>query len=342
LTEVRIALAGDTMLGRSVATMLSDYPSRPLVSEEIVEVATSADLFVLNLECCISERGSPWRDPGKRVFFRAPPSAIRVLQDLGVSCVTLANNHALDFDVEALLDTVRFLDDVGIRHVGAGHDLAEARAHAALEARGVRIALLGITDHPAEYAAGPDRPGVAFADLRHGVPHWLTESIGAVDADVVLVTPHWGPNMTPEPRAYVRAAANVLVDAGTTLVAGHSAHVFHGVERRIVYDLGDYLDDYAVDPDLRNDLGLLFVVTVRGSEPVQIEAFPLKLDFCYTRLAEGEDAAWIARRFRDACRALGTDVRSEQGRLVVSWPEQAMQREPRDGTSPGTSDRGEG
>ena len=342
MTEVRIALAGDTMLGRSVATMLSDYPSRPLVSEEIVEVATSADLFVLNLECCISERGSPWLDPGKRVFFRAPPSAIRVLQDLGVSCVTLANNHALDFDVEALLDTVRFLDDVGIRHVGAGHDLAEARAHAALEARGVRIALLGITDHPAEYAAGPDRPGVAFADLRHGVPHWLTESIGAVDADVVLVTPHWGPNMAPEPRAYVRAAANVLVDAGTTLVAGHSAHVFHGVERRIVYDLGDFLDDYAVDPDLRNDLGLLFVVTVRGSEPVQIEAFPLKLDFCYTRLAEGEDAAWIARRFRDACRALGTDVRSEQGRLVVSWPEQAVQREPRDGASPGTSDRDEG
>jgi poly-gamma-glutamate synthesis protein (capsule biosynthesis protein) len=331
LTEIRIALAGDTMLGRSVATMLRDDPSRPLVSEEIVEVAASADLFVLNLECCISERGSPSRHPGKPFFFRAPPSAIRVLQDLGVSCVTLANNHALDFGVEGLLDTVRFLDDVGIRHVGAGRDLAEARAHAALEARGLRIAVLGITDHPAEYAAGHDRPGVAFTDLQQGVPHWLTESIGAVDADVVLVTPHWGPNMAAAPRAYVRAAAHILVDAGTTLVAGHSAHVVHGVERRIVYDLGDFLDDYAVDPDLRNDLGLLFVVTIRGSEPVQLEAFPLKLDFCFTRLAEGEDAAWIARRFGDACRALGTDVRSELGRLVVSWPAQAKQREPRDG-----------
>jgi poly-gamma-glutamate capsule biosynthesis protein CapA/YwtB (metallophosphatase superfamily) len=331
LTEVTIAVAGDTMLGRSIASMLRDDPSRPLVSEEIVEVATSADLFVLNLECCISERGSPRRDPGRRIFFRAPPSAIRVLQDLGVSCVTLANNHALDFDVEALLDTVRFLDDVGIRHVGAGRDLAQARAHATLEAGGTRIAVLGITDHPADYAARTDRPGVAFADLRQGVPHWLTESIGAIDADVVLVTPHWGPNMAPEPRAYVRAAARVLVDAGTTLVAGHSAHVFHGVERRIVYDLGDFIDDYAVDPDLRNDLGLLFVVTVRGAEPVRLEAFPLKLDYCFTRLAEGEDAAWIARRFRNACRALGSDVRSERGRLVVSWPDQSTQREPRDG-----------
>ena len=306
------------MLGRSVATTLRDDPSRRLVSDEIMEVAASADLFVLNLECCISDRGSPWRDRGKRFFFRAPPSAISVLHDLGVSCVTLANNHALDFGADALLDTVRFLDDVGIRHVGAGHDLAAARAHVALEVRGIRIAVLGITDHPADYAAGPDQPGVAFADLRQGVPQWLTESIGAVDADVVLITPHWGPNMAPEPRAYIRAAAHMLVDADTTLVAGHSAHVFHGVERRIVYDLGDFLDDYAVDRGLRNDLGLLFVVTVRSSGPVRLEAFPLKLDYCFTRLAEGEDAARIARRFRDACRALGTDVRSERGRLVVS------------------------
>ena len=45
--------------------------------------------------------------------------------------------------------------------------------------------------------------------------------------------------------------------AGATLVAGHSAHVFHGVADRVIYDLGDFIDDYATDPALRNDLGLL-------------------------------------------------------------------------------------
>jgi poly-gamma-glutamate synthesis protein (capsule biosynthesis protein) len=46
---------------------------------------------------------------------------------------------------------------------------------------------------------------------------------------------------------------------------------------------------------------------------------PLKLEYCYTRLADGEDAAWIRRRFRALCAALGTDVADEDGRLVVVW-----------------------
>ena len=37
-----------------------------------------------------------------------------------------------------------------------------------------------------------------------------------------------------------------------TLVAGHSAHIFHGVARSVLFDLGDFLDDYAVDRELRN------------------------------------------------------------------------------------------
>jgi len=325
--SITVALAGDTMLGRGVAARLLEDPGRRLVSKDVGDITSTADAFVLNLECCISERGSPWPDPAKSFFFRAPPSATCVLQDLGVSCVTLANNHALDFGEEALLDTVRYLDEAGIRHVGAGRDLTQARAPVVLETRALRIAVLGVTDHPADYAAGSERPGVAFADLRRSLPEWLTRWIGAADADIVLVTPHWGPNMTAEPLASVRAAARALVDAGGTLVAGHSAHVFQGVEGRILYDLGDFLDDYGIEPVLRNDLGLLFLITVALSGPVRLEAVPLKLDYCFTSLAEGEDAAWIARRFRDACRPFGTDVRSEQGRLIVSWPAQTTPRE---------------
>ena len=124
--------------------------------------------------------------------------------------------------------------------------------------------------------------------------------------------------MTPAPLPPIRAAAARLLTAGATLVAGHSAHVFHGVEGSILYDLGDFLDDYAVDPELRNDLGLLFLVELDRAGPVRLEAVPLKLDFCHTRLATGENAAWIGNRFTDACRRLGTAVREERGRLVVS------------------------
>lgn len=80
-----------------------------------------------DLVCCISERGKRWLDPAKPFFFRAPPAAVEALAYLGVDAVTLANDHALDFGVTALLDTLVHLEAPGIACVGAGADLAAAR-----------------------------------------------------------------------------------------------------------------------------------------------------------------------------------------------------------------------
>jgi poly-gamma-glutamate synthesis protein (capsule biosynthesis protein) len=179
------------------------------------------------------------------------------------------------------------------------------------------VGVVGLTDHPHDYAAGPDRAGVAFADLRHGPPRWVLDTIASLTTDVVLVTPHWGPNMVAEPRPYVRDAARAFRSVGATLVAGHSAHVFHGVDGTVLYDLGDFVDDYATHPELRNDLGLLFVVTIDDGIPTRVEALPLALDYCRTRLADRTEAALITDRFRRACSAFGTDVSRRDGRLVV-------------------------
>jgi poly-gamma-glutamate capsule biosynthesis protein CapA/YwtB (metallophosphatase superfamily) len=315
---MKLGLAGDTMLGRGVGEHLASKRPETLFAQEVVDAARDADLFVLNLECCISNRGAPWPIPGKPFFFRAPPAAVEALSHLGVDCVTLANNHALDFGPEALLDTVRYLSDAGIASVGAGPDVQSARAPAILTANGFRLGVLGIADHPKDFAAGADRPGIAFADLRTEVPGWLAELVHGTKADAVMVTPHWGPNMTSEPVPHVRAAARQIIGTGASLIAGHSAHVFQGVEGPILYDLGDFLDDYAVDPILRNDLGLMFFVTIDEQGPVRLEAIPLNLDFCYTKLAQGEDAAWVRKRFTEACAAFGTEVTEENGRLVVA------------------------
>ncbi|HMK10395.1 MAG TPA: CapA family protein [Acidimicrobiales bacterium] len=317
---MKLGLAGDTMLGRKVGERLAEVPPTALFTDEVVAVTREADLFVLNLECAISDRGEPWPDPFKPFFFRAPPKAVASLRHLGVGCVTLANNHALDFGTVALLDTCRHLADAGIDSVGAGVDERAARAPVVLDRGGERIAILGVTDHPADYAAGADQPGVAYADLRRGVPQWLRRGITDVDADIVVVSPHWGPNMVAEPVAHVRTAAAALVDAGATIVAGHSAHVFHGVADRVLYDLGDFIDDYACHLELRNDLGLMWLVTFDGSVPIRVEAVPLALDYCSTRLADRDEVAWIVRRFRRSCAAFGTEVDEIGGRLVVAWP----------------------
>jgi poly-gamma-glutamate capsule biosynthesis protein CapA/YwtB (metallophosphatase superfamily) len=313
---MRLAIAGDTMLGRGVAQELRNARPETLVSPEVSALMREADLAILNLECCISERGEPWPAPGKPFFFRAPPRATDLLQHLGVDCVTLANNHALDFGYDALLDTFAHLDAAGIRWVGAGPDLDRARAAAVLETDGFSLTVLAATDHPADYAARQDRPGVALFDPAE--PDWLAEAVRSADTDAVLVTPHWGPNMVAAPVPAVRSASGELERAGASLVAGHSAHVFHGVHGRTLFDLGDFLDDYRVDPALRNDLSLLWLVTLDGARARRLEAVPLKLEYAHTRLAEGADAEWVERRFVTACRELGTKVVAADGRLTVS------------------------
>ncbi|MFC5148439.1 CapA family protein [Streptomyces aureoversilis] len=316
---MKLALAGDTMLGRKVAERLATDSPESLFADEVVAVAHEADLFVLNLECAVSARGERRRDPFKPFFFRAPPVATQTLRHLGVDCVNLANNHALDYGPEALLDTVRHLADAGIAWAGAGRDEEAARRPAVLERCGLRFGVFGVTDHPHDFAAGPDRPGVAYVHLEAGAPARLLSAVTALGTDITLVTPHWGPNMTSGPADYIRRAAQQFLAAGATLVAGHSAHVFHGVQDRVLYDLGDFIDDYATDDLLRNDLGLLFLVSFDGTRPVRVEAVPLALDFCRTRLADAAETRWITRRFRRACAAFGTDVAEENGRLVVEW-----------------------
>jgi poly-gamma-glutamate capsule biosynthesis protein CapA/YwtB (metallophosphatase superfamily) len=317
---MRLALVGDTMLGRGVADALRRAAPASLVEPGLADVMRSADLTIVNLECCISDRGAPIPLPGKPFFFRAPPGAVDLLAHLGVDCVTLANNHALDFGEVALLDTFEHLAAVRIEWVGAGWDVVRARAPVHLAAAGEVLSVVGFTDHPALFAAESNRPGVAHAALRSGADPWLTDVVGAASEGPVLVTPHWGPNMATEPLPRIRSAAGQLLGAGATLVAGHSAHVPQGVEDTVLYDLGDFLDDYRVDPVLRNDLGLLFLVDLEAGRPRRLEAVPLKLDFCRTGFARGDDAAWIGHRFRAACAAFGREVTTTaDGHLELLW-----------------------
>jgi poly-gamma-glutamate capsule biosynthesis protein CapA/YwtB (metallophosphatase superfamily) len=291
------------MLGRMVAERFADRRHRFLAAE-LLETAGAADMFIANLECCISDRGKRIRAARKPFFFRAPPVAAEWLAAAGVDCVTLANNHVLDFGPEALLDTLDHLRAAGVAAAGAGADEAAACAPVVLDRGGVRVRVVATGDHPASYAAGP-------------VPSWLLEaSAPGGDAEVTIVSPHWGPNMRADPLPYVRRAAAALEDAGATLIAGHSAHVPQGPSRRTLFDLGDFLDDYAVDPRLRNDLGLLWLVTLDASGPRRVEGVPLRLELAHTRVADRHETALLHSLLRERCAAVGSSVHREGERFV--------------------------
>jgi poly-gamma-glutamate capsule biosynthesis protein CapA/YwtB (metallophosphatase superfamily) len=319
-----VGLLGDVMLGRQVAKAIAQGPLERVWSDELAGLCRSLDALVCNLECCVSERGRPTdRIAGKPFFFRAPPAAVDVLAAVGTTAVSLANNHPLDYEDEALADTLEHLAAAGIASAGAGSDHERARRGAVIEAGGLQLAILCASDHPAEYAAGAETPGIAFAELRAELPNWVSGELARLrdEADLVLAFPHWGPNMATEPARWQRERARELIAAGADLVAGHSAHVFHGVgmagQRPVLFDLGDALDDYRVDRRRRNDMGLLALWSP-GAEP-EIELVGLRLHYCETGLAHGKDADWIASRLEKGCAPLGTRVdRVEEQRFAVT------------------------
>jgi poly-gamma-glutamate synthesis protein (capsule biosynthesis protein) len=316
-----LACLGDVMLARGVSEVLEHHDADEVWGDTLA-ILRRADLRLANLECCISERGCRF-DPPRTFHFRAIPKAFDSLRAAHINVVTLANNHVLDYGEEALLDTLGGLDWAGIKRVGAGHDLTEAEAPVVLDARGgMKLGVVGFTDNFPEYGATSSRPGTFHVDVVPSGVERVARSVARareLGADLVVVTAHWGPNMRERPPDNFRDFARATIERGADMWFGHSAHIFQGVEfhkgKPIVYDAGDFVDDYAVDGRLRNDRSLLWMASFEDGA-VTLSAYPVQLSFARTDRAHGDSFEWIAARAERLCAELGTVVRQEEDRLV--------------------------
>jgi len=312
------------MLGRLVnQVILQQGPRYPW--GDVLPLLQEADLALVNLECAIAESGELFVPP--RVFyFRAHPKAIEVLTLAGVDYVTLANNHALDFQAPALLETIRHLDEHGIAHAGAGNSLAEASRPAMLEAGRIKVGVVAFADHFREYQATEETPGTNVISISTEEQDFgrVKESLQAAreaGADLVVFSIHWGPNMRQVPSREFVAFAHAVMDAGADIFHGHSAHLFQGIEiyrgKPILYDTGDLIDDYYVDPELRNDQQLLFFLTATWQGVERIELIPLLISHMQVNRATGAAFDEIAERIRTLSAEMGTEIKQEGDRLVI-------------------------
>lgn len=323
--KLHLMFGGDAMLGRLVGeAMLRDGPDYPLGA--LAPLLRGADLAIANLECALCEPTERWHGAPKAYYFRAPPCAGQALSDAGIGLLSLANNHILDYDAQGLLDTLRILDGQGIAHAGAGAGLDAALAPAVVERRGVRIGMAAFCDHQPDFAATPQRPGMAWLDLddETAAAAAFAHALAPLRAQGVrwpILSLHWGPNMAGEPSAQQRRLARGAIDAGWKIVYGHSAHVFQGIELYqdcpILYATGDLVDDYAVDPGLRNDHQLLFELALGEQALERIVLHPLFIRRCRVYPANSAQRMWIVERMRGLCGELGTQTRIEGDRLLI-------------------------
>jgi len=227
-----------------------------------------------NLETPLTTRGCP---APKLVAWRSSPQAAHLLRYLGIDVVSLANNHALDYGVEGLVDTLETLAQAGVDAAGAGMDLDQALVPVLIEFdHRSRVALVAVAcTLPLGFPARNHRPGVAPIRVSTSYvfdPIDLQEEPGCsptfihTKADpndvsrickqlaalkdkgyLVIVSIHWGNAFQKKLAEYQRPLARALVEAGCDVVVGHHPHTFHGVEIMensvVLYSLGNFVMD---------------------------------------------------------------------------------------------------
>jgi poly-gamma-glutamate synthesis protein (capsule biosynthesis protein) len=305
--EVTLAAVGDVRL--------TDYraASYSSVFGDCADLLAAADLSLVNLECALATGGEP--EP-KRYVFRAPPAAADALVRAGVDAVCVANNHALDYGRAAFRETLGACRSRGLLVVGGGEDSAAARQAVFLRAgrpdrQRPRVALLAYSNmQPTSFYVGPNWPGVNPADEKR-----LPEEVRAASrqADLTVVSFHWGDELSPAPNDRQRRLAHLAVDSGADLVIGHHPHVLQGLERYhrsiIAYSLGNFAFP-SHSPRTRETAVLL---CRWRPEELLVEIAPARIDGRTPHRLAGEEAAKLLRRLADLSAGLGTPLEVSGG-----------------------------
>ena len=328
-----IGFTGDVMLGRQVDDAYRDGRRPPTALwGNLQPTLRELDGLFINLECCLSTAGTPW--PGRRFHFRAEPDwSTDALRAATVDCCTLANNHAMDFGPDALDETLSALSAADIETVGAGPSREAARRPAAVDCRGLTVAVVAFTDNTPAYAATADRSGTAHVEFDPDDEASMTVLAEAIEAakrfdpDLLVASLHWGPNNRTDPRDSHQAVARKLADWGVDLVQGHSSHLFQGVEvidrgespTLVCYDMGDFVDDYAVDSTHRNDRSFLFELVVTGDgELLELVVRPTEIESRAVYRASRRGARWCRQTMQERSAAFGTEFDRAGTGLVLS------------------------
>src|SRR6185295_18349410 len=137
--------------------------------EATADLFRGADISFANLESPVSDSPDPFQLP-KDYIYETAPEATGAWKWLGLDLVSIGNNHIEDYRDRGLLDTVRYLDEAGIAHVGAGANESAARRPVIVDVGGIRVGFLGYLEDKAGYdlylrtfAVG-DRVGAAKLD----------------------------------------------------------------------------------------------------------------------------------------------------------------------------------
>lgn len=292
------------------------------------------DARIVNLETAITT-SQDWAPKG--INYRMHPGNVACLEAARVDCCVLANNHVLDWGPAGLVETLETLCETGIDSAGAGREETEARRPAVIPTPAGRVMVFAFaledSGVPPSWCATPDDAGVWFLPgLSDAEADRVIASVSEQrrddDGDVVVASIHWGGNWGyPIPRAQRRFAHRLVESGVVDVIHGHSSHHAKAVEvhagKPILYGCGDFLNDYegieGYEP-YRDDLALMYFVTMSSGRLVELRMFPLRIRRFRLERAPEHDVRWLKETLERESARFGTHVVvASDGALRARW-----------------------
>ena len=244
--EAEITFAGDLCLAED-GFVLDHYDTvsglSDCISPEILDILNQSDIFYVNHEYCISDRGTPLS--GKYYTFRANPERMSILEEMGTDIVSLANNHVFDYGEDALYDTTDLLDEAGIPYVGGGRNIEEAKEPVYFIVNGMKIGFVAASNgERIKYTpqATENTPGILRAYDTTEYNEVIRKA--AAECDYLIAYIHWGTEDSNYLNADQQAWGREFLASGADIVVGGHPHVLQGIEyvdgKPIIYSLGDF------------------------------------------------------------------------------------------------------
>ena len=296
---VTLAFTGDIFFSDKLYDYYENDGISGFLSGRIQNTLRDADLYIPNHEFVCSDRGT--KADYQTFTFRAPAKREKLFQELGADVITLANNHALDYGTDALLDTFSLIHTLGMEYVGAGNDLEEALTPAVKRVRGKSFAIFGTTRFVpnGDWYAAAGHPGVLTSYESTDYFPMICDAIEKAkrENDFVIVYAHMGIEKQTSVEEFQKIIAHGYVDAGADLVVACHPHRLQGMEfyrgRLIAYSLGNFLFcNYHSDT-------MVLTVSVREDNSVDARILPCSSESYKTKDLTGDDAERLYRFIED-------------------------------------------
>ncbi len=319
---ITILAVGDIYLGGSVNPYLKQngysYPFEPTKN-----ILKDSDITVANLEAPLTQRPDAFMQ--KEFILKMDPEVAGAIKAAGFGVVTLANNHIMDYGQDGLQDTIKLLDKADLKHVGAGKDLKDARTPAIVGIKNKKIAFLAYSKvFPEEFYATRESGGTA-----QGIFEYVRYDIMEIkkQVDFVIVSFHWGEELTKYPKEYQIKLAHIAIDSGASVIIGHHPHVVQGIERYknglIFYSLGNFVFG-SVGQSMPE--GMIAIVKFSNNRIDSAEIIPLNVNnkevLFQPKPLQGERAENAIKNIQEISDRFQLNLMAKEGKGVIRLDEE--------------------